>query len=74
MKNNLELERYLYREWERARCRSENHEEAASRELAATGDTESKAVEFDERLAQLEWQHSVDILELIFDFEKGRAT
>lgn len=74
MKNDLALERYLYKQWESARDRSERHEEAASRELAATGDTESKAVKFYERLAQLEWQHSVDILEIIFDFEKERAT
>ena len=74
MKNDLALERYLYKEWESARNRSEKHEDAASRELAATGDTESKAVQFYERLAQLEWQHSVDILELIFEFEKGRAS
>lgn len=74
MKKDIALENYLYKEWESARKRSERHEDAASRELAATGDTRSKTVEFYERLAQLEWSHSVDILDLIFEFEKERVS
>lgn len=72
MKKNLELERYLYKEWEKSRDRSENHNEAASRAIAATGNP--KDGEYYERLAELEWAHSVDILEIIYDFEKERAS
>lgn len=72
MKKNLDVERFLYAEWERARVRSNNYHEKASEAIAETGNP--KDGEYYERLGELAWAHSVDILEIIYEFEKERAS
>ena len=68
------LEQYLYKEWESARKRSELHKEVVNKALATGGDVDSFNVEVHERLAQLEWQYAVSMLEIILDFEKEKES
>lgn len=72
MRKNLYVEQFLYAEWKQARERAMDYEKTAITLVAESGNPES--AKYHERLAELEWAHSVDILEIIYDFEKERAS
>ena len=72
MEYELVLEQYLYKELETARKQYELHKEVVNKALTAGGDIESMNVEIHERLAQVMWDHSISILEIIYHFEEQK--
>lgn len=63
------LETHLYNEWAEARKRAERYQEFVDSDV-----TGHKTVEYYKRLAQVEWKNALDILEIIYDFEKERVS
>lgn len=68
MKNENALEKSLYKEWTEAQKRADHYRELAN------SNPDAKTAEFYMQLSQVERTCAIDVLEIIYHFEKARAT